>query len=1686
MLELRYKKILAFLLVLVLCISLFPFSSANAAEKKYMSLSSANGEAGDDVELTLNFGSDAEFAGLKCTIIFDGTVFEAKEANLGSYVSWPDKDGDGIFVNKSTAGNCEIAFDMNKEMSNVTKGDYSVTIKFHIKEDAKAGDYEIKFKNSSTCKFYDSKEKYQNLDSLTNGKITVEGAKVAAGNSKTGDTVYAWSYGGTVTPGDEGSFIIKPCQKGDVNYVIDSLVVNDEAVTLTDEQKNGTYTYTPPEGTTVTSVFATFAYTVNFNNPANGSLSVSRDGSKLTSGDIVHGGDVLTISCEGTTEGYALDELNLTGIRDNKDGTYTVIAQNGESTPAISASMKFVKTVSTPKFSIADGTVINPSKAEKLYITIDDAEYSDAKIYYTLDGSEPTSAGTLYTADGIDNFAGKTVKAVAVKENCNNSEIITASYTKAKGYSPEIAKNDEIKNVSLDYKIKINDTECEGTAASQYTDLYMSAYTGDTIKFKFTIPEGYKLLRVVIADYAQTADSDGWYTYTVSGKESSLDIYVYAYKLIDVSIASGIENGKVATNIDDFAGGYCEGDSRSSALIVTPVPDEGYRLVSGSLKYKYTDEDEWHEIPYISGTRNYWAFYPKKDVQIKAEFEKGEAKLEISNEDELRQFAEEVNAGNRYVGWTVTLTDDIKLTGEWTPIGEFQNTQREFNGVFDGQNHTISGLSINTSAGKGYYGLFGTAGDIKNLTVKGSINCSGGKSDYSGAYSHVGGIAADAQNITNCRSYVDITTDFAGYTGGLAGYIISASGCINYGDITIDRGSIDVYDKLVNEDVGGIAGVANAGITDSANYGDISFDAGTFRTGNTGAGLAGVAFDSDGSAGSSFGGIVGWSGYGTYENLANKGSITGDMRFAGGIIGNAGQYGQTLTNCYNIGSITSTGSHYPSHEIRLGGLVGSNFFCQSDLTLINCYNAGSVTAEGTGNISAEEFHANEADRTRTSAKTDAVFTLTNTYGSTEIDKITAENMGDGYAEDTIGISGGHPVLKWEADTEVSSEKFAVSFTVDPSDAALTVTDFKGNAIEPSSDGKYSLKMGTYYYKAAKSGYLDAEGSFTVTSEDKAIEVELYKKATVKFELTPSDANFTLTDSYGKAAEAKDGTTYELVADRTYTYEAVADGYNGISGTVKAKDGDTVKVELTKETVASSGEIYGDANVGKKNTITEGGTYKLGKDAAGLITIDTTENVTIVGSGTASSGKYENIYIKCSQPGSNLTLDNVYINVTTARTNLIDFNGKDNVLNFSGTNILELDTNASGYAMIHVNADTELTVTGGTAYLYKSEQGAGIGGNGAAGGKSGQTAETNGKITIKDAKIFAKGTKQGALIGAGANAGNLEPGAIIIENSELNLIANSRAAAVGGSAGSDGASKGADVTITDSIVNINVDYSGAAIGGGGYNGGNDSDGGTLKTSGSSIRTFIDTNAAESWGVDEPGVHENKAVTADVTDESGDNELYLAEIDTTVLPDTDTYEVKVDGKLVYSGGLHKYAFVNENYTKTNQSGIGSTIDNWTETDDNCLYIYMTGEKHDVTVNGYKVNVDWNPLTKTLKADTSEDIVKTLFDDINVKDDPEKIKEQLAKAEAAYEKLTDEQKANVASTVEAKLKELRDYEEQKAKKDEDIQKTTDKLAGEIDKVNAAGTGDTSSMMPALVIMLIAAAGAGTVVVTRRRRLH
>lgn len=110
----------------------------------------------------------------------------------------------------------------------------------------------------------------------------------------------------------------------------------------------------------------------------------------------------------------------------------------------------------------------------------------------------------------------------------------------------------------------------------------------------------------------------------------------------------------------------------------------------------------------------------------------------ISNKAGMFWFANEVNVNkNAFNGKTVKLTADIDLNNEaWTPVGQTGATT--FNGVFDGQNYTISNLNVNSEAQTGEHyssGLFGwveshTAGHghimnvkIYGATIVGHHNC---------------------------------------------------------------------------------------------------------------------------------------------------------------------------------------------------------------------------------------------------------------------------------------------------------------------------------------------------------------------------------------------------------------------------------------------------------------------------------------------------------------------------------------------------------------------------------------------------------------------------------------------------------------------------------------------------------------------------------------------------------------------------------------------------------------------------------------------------------------------------------------------------------------------------------------------------------------------------------------------------
>ena len=131
----------------------------------------------------------------------------------------------------------------------------------------------------------------------------------------------------------------------------------------------------------------------------------------------------------------------------------------------------------------------------------------------------------------------------------------------------------------------------------------------------------------------------------------------------------------------------------------------------------------------------------------------------------LKEWAEAVQTDPTL---NITLTADIDLTGkEWTPVG---NSGQTYNGTFDGQGHTITGLNISSpSEAVALFHNIGGGGKVMNLQLKDVA--------YNGSTA-MGGIAhGNNGTITACSVMGTLTnTTNNGAVGGIA--------AINYGTIT--------------------------------------------------------------------------------------------------------------------------------------------------------------------------------------------------------------------------------------------------------------------------------------------------------------------------------------------------------------------------------------------------------------------------------------------------------------------------------------------------------------------------------------------------------------------------------------------------------------------------------------------------------------------------------------------------------------------------------------------------------------------------------------------------------------------------------------------------------------------------------------------------------------------------------------
>ena len=96
-----------------------------------------------------------------------------------------------------------------------------------------------------------------------------------------------------------------------------------------------------------------------------------------------------------------------------------------------------------------------------------------------------------------------------------------------------------------------------------------------------------------------------------------------------------------------------------------------------------------------------------------------ESDIVITTADELKAFADAVNAGNTYAGETVKLGADIDLGDieNWQPIGTYtSDTTLAFQGTFDGQGYTVSNLNVNGDIVLGLFGFVANA-TIKNVNI---------------------------------------------------------------------------------------------------------------------------------------------------------------------------------------------------------------------------------------------------------------------------------------------------------------------------------------------------------------------------------------------------------------------------------------------------------------------------------------------------------------------------------------------------------------------------------------------------------------------------------------------------------------------------------------------------------------------------------------------------------------------------------------------------------------------------------------------------------------------------------------------------------------------------------------------------------------------------------------------------------
>ena len=444
------------------------------------------------------------------------------------------------------------------------------------------------------------------------------------------------------------------------------------------------------------------------------------------------------------------------------------------------------------------------------------------------------SCGTISVGkDGLNsnlNIIGATLETSEI--DCSGSVTIENSHVVANDDSSTVISGDKIKIVDSYVEAKATTERYEGKVIRSNQPINVSGS-------QIVVSRALACPDPVLSDcsFSNSVITKQWKD-ADTNNETVTKTYVYGTATLkeDLTIASGesieFESGASITNPEKLT--LAEGAS----LLVNG--EAHTHNTDGDVTYTWKDDNEHIKnvackdcpIGYVTtetethsiGENGFCAcnevYQPAELTTDKYDMDgdgSKDAVYEISNAGQLYWFAGLVNGSlsgvTQNTSANVVLTADIVVNEnvlkpdgtlnegtfkEWTPVGVGDDSS--YTGIFDGKNHTISGLYF-SNQDKVYVGLFGyNSGKISNVGILDS--CFYGGADVGGVI----GYNKKDGTVTNCYN-TGYVSGAAGLVGGVIGYNRGTiTNCYNTGGV-----SGDSY-------VGGVSGYNSGGTITNCYY----------------------------------------------------------------------------------------------------------------------------------------------------------------------------------------------------------------------------------------------------------------------------------------------------------------------------------------------------------------------------------------------------------------------------------------------------------------------------------------------------------------------------------------------------------------------------------------------------------------------------------------------------------------------------------------------------------------------------------------------------------------------------------------------------------------------------------------------------------------------------------------------------